>query len=45
MGAWAFTQSAADIPGVEIAGEVVACDADVTRWKSGDLGWRSCGGG
>jgi NADPH2:quinone reductase len=30
-------QGATDIPGLEIAGEVVACGADVTRWKNGDL--------
>src|SRR6267154_406519 len=27
---------ATDIPGLEIAGEVVALGADVTRWKRGD---------
>src|SRR5205809_5470640 len=30
---------ATDIPGLEIAGEVVALDAGVTRWKLGTWRW------
>ena len=37
MGLYPPPQGATDIPGLEIAGEVVACGADVTRWKNGDL--------
>jgi len=37
MGLYPPPQGATDIPGLEIAGEVVACSADVTRWKNGDL--------
>ena len=37
MGLYPPPPGATDIPGLEIAGEVVACGADVTRWKNGDL--------
>ena len=37
MGLYPPQQGATDIPGLEIAGEVAACGADVTRWKNGDL--------
>jgi NADPH:quinone reductase len=37
MGLYPPPQGATDIPGLEIAGEVVACGADVMRWKNGDL--------
>ena len=37
MGLYPPPQGATDIPGLEIAGEVIACGADVTRWKNGDL--------
>jgi NADPH2:quinone reductase len=37
MGLYPPPQGATDIPGLEIAGEVVACGADVRRWKNGDL--------
>jgi NADPH2:quinone reductase len=37
MGLYPPPQGATDIPGLEIAGEIVACGANVTRWKSGDL--------
>jgi len=33
MGLYPPPQGATDIPGLEIAGEVAACGADVTRWK------------
>ncbi len=37
MGLYPPPPGATDIPGLEIAGEVVACGADVTRWKNGDV--------
>jgi NADPH:quinone reductase len=37
LGLYPPPQGATDIPGLEIAGEVIACGADVTRWKYGDL--------
>jgi NADPH:quinone reductase len=37
MGLYSPPQGATDIPGLEIAGEVVARGTDVTRWKDGDL--------
>src|ERR1700759_3391678 len=37
LGLYPPPQGATDIPGLEIAGEVIACGADVTRWKNGDL--------
>jgi putative PIG3 family NAD(P)H quinone oxidoreductase len=37
MGLYPPPSGATDIPGLEIAGEVVARGADVTRWKNGDL--------
>jgi len=36
MGLYPPPKGAPDIPGLEIAGEVVALGAGVTRWKSGD---------
>ena len=36
MGQYPPPLGAPDIPGLEIAGEVVACGAGVTRWKQGD---------
>ncbi len=36
MGLYAVPPDASDLPGLEIAGEVVACGAAVTRWKAGD---------
>lgn len=36
MGQYPPPPGAPDIPGLEIAGEVVACGAGVTRWKEGD---------
>ncbi len=36
MGLYPPPQGATDIPGLEIAGEVVACGAGVTRWKETD---------
>jgi putative PIG3 family NAD(P)H quinone oxidoreductase len=36
MGLYPPPPGATDIPGLEIAGEVVACGAGVTRWKNGD---------
>jgi NADPH2:quinone reductase len=36
MGLYPPPQGATDIPGLEIAGEVVARGAEVTRWKNGD---------
>jgi NADPH2:quinone reductase len=36
MGQYPPPPGAPDIPGLEIAGEVVACGAGVTRWKQGD---------
>jgi NADPH:quinone reductase len=37
MGLYPPPQGATDIPGLEIAGEVVTCGESVTRWKVGDL--------
>jgi NADPH2:quinone reductase len=37
MGLYPPPPGASDIPGLEIAGEVVARGAGVTRWKNGDL--------
>jgi putative PIG3 family NAD(P)H quinone oxidoreductase len=37
LGLYPPPQGATDIPGLEIAGEVVDCGTDVTRWKNGDL--------
>jgi NADPH:quinone reductase len=37
MGLYPPPSGATDIPGLEIAGEVVARGADVTHWKNGDL--------
>lgn len=36
MGQYPPPPGAPDIPGLEIAGEVVACGSEVTRWKEGD---------
>ena len=36
MGLYAVPPDASDLPGLEIAGEVVACGASVTMWKPGD---------
>jgi len=36
MGLYAVPPDASDLPGLEIAGEVAACGAAVTRWKAGD---------
>jgi NADPH:quinone reductase len=36
MGLYPPPPGATDIPGLEIAGEVVACGSEVTRWKNGD---------
>jgi putative PIG3 family NAD(P)H quinone oxidoreductase len=36
MGLYAVPPDASDLPGLEIAGEVVACGAAVTQWKAGD---------
>lgn len=36
MGLYAVPPDASDLPGLEIAGEVVACGAAVTLWKAGD---------
>src|SRR5262245_34537601 len=36
MGLYPPPKGASDIPGLEIAGEVVACGPNVTRWKTGD---------
>ena len=36
MGLYAVPPDASDLPGLEIAGEVVACGAAVTMWKPGD---------
>jgi len=36
MGQYPPPPGATDIPGLEIAGEVVACGTGVTRWKEGD---------
>jgi len=40
MGRYAPPPDASDLPGLEIAGEVVACGEGVTQWKPGD---RICG--
>ncbi|HTP62654.1 MAG TPA: NAD(P)H-quinone oxidoreductase [Burkholderiales bacterium] len=36
MGKYAVPPDASDLPGLEIAGEVAACGADVKLWKPGD---------
>jgi len=36
MGLYAVPPDASDLPGLEIAGEVVACGAAVSMWKPGD---------
>jgi NADPH:quinone reductase len=36
LGLYPPPPGATDIPGLEIAGDVVACGTDVTRWKAGD---------
>ena len=36
QGLYAVPPDASDLPGLEIAGEVVACGAKATRWKVGD---------
>jgi NADPH2:quinone reductase len=36
MGLYAVPPDASDLPGLEIAGEVVACGTAVTMWKPGD---------
>jgi NADPH2:quinone reductase len=36
MGLYPVPPDASDLPGLEIAGEVAACGAAVTRWKPGD---------
>jgi putative PIG3 family NAD(P)H quinone oxidoreductase len=36
QGLYAVPPDASDLPGLEIAGEVVSCGAKVTRWKVGD---------
>jgi NADPH2:quinone reductase len=36
MGLYAVPPDASDLPGLEIAGEVVACGAEVKSWKPGD---------
>jgi NADPH2:quinone reductase len=36
QGLYAVPPDASDLPGLEIAGEVVACGAKVNRWKVGD---------
>jgi NADPH2:quinone reductase len=36
MGHYPVPPGASDLPGLEIAGEVVACGASVTMWKPGD---------
>lgn len=35
----------ADIPGLEVAGEIIACGAEVSRWKPGDRVCALLGGG
>lgn len=37
QGLYAVPPDASDLPGLEIAGEVVACGAKATRWKVGDM--------
>ncbi|MBI1943434.1 MAG: NAD(P)H-quinone oxidoreductase [Betaproteobacteria bacterium] len=36
MGSYPVPPGASDLPGLEIAGEVAACGAEVTKWKVGD---------
>ena len=36
-GNYAVPPDASDLPGLEVAGEVVACGNAVTKWKPGDL--------
>src|SRR5215475_13847236 len=36
MGLYPPPKGATDIPGLEIAGSIVACGPKVTRWKEGD---------
>ena len=36
MGLYAVPPDASDLPGLEIAGEVIACGAAVTQWRAGD---------
>jgi len=36
MGRYPVPPGASDLPGLEIAGEVIACGAGVKRWKAGD---------
>ena len=36
MGLYAVPPDASDLPGLEIAGEVIACGAAVTQWQAGD---------
>lgn len=36
QGLYAVPPDASDLPGLEIAGEVVGCGAKVSRWKAGD---------
>ena len=36
MGLYPVPPGASDLPGLEIAGEVVACGAGASRWKAGD---------
>jgi NADPH2:quinone reductase len=36
MGLYAVPPDASDLPGLEIAGEVIACGSAVTMWKPGD---------
>ncbi|MGO9632121.1 MAG: NAD(P)H-quinone oxidoreductase [Xanthobacteraceae bacterium] len=45
MGLYPPPPGATDIPGLEIAGEVVARGAGVTRWKDGDRAMALVGGG
>jgi NADPH2:quinone reductase len=37
LGKYPVPPGASDLPGLEIAGEVVACGAGTTQWKPGDL--------
>ncbi|MBM3368779.1 MAG: NAD(P)H-quinone oxidoreductase [Betaproteobacteria bacterium] len=36
LGKYTVPADASDLPGLEIAGEIAACGADVTRWRPGD---------